>query len=322
MKHNTRVFFLTGLFLVIGTLLFINACEEKEVPYIDDAEEIRRYIAESDLGRHFFQMDSLITPDTFTIAGDPGAKYVVELDTVIRDLNMGITPKDQGKWFQFGALPNPPSGGWRDAEVVIEDELRMRTIRMTSVDTTITPSTTKLTRYGWIVKLGDDGNDYAGWVLYGFNGGSPFNNGALAARFDITAPNSYEVRGDTNVDTAIMRRFAYAIWPQQVFPDSSVFRTQFRYAKVNDTTAYLRIHDSVSLGLKLGLVPDYSNYLLITANQEGGIRTVAINQNSGYYEYDLHVPPDLTSRWYLMLFQEIRSGTARRVWCVPYRIWQ
>jgi hypothetical protein len=302
---NTKYLFLCTAVLIAGIVIFVSACKERNVPYIIDEEQIQKYIEESNIGEQFFRKNNLIMPDTFRTLADPSSLYKIVIDSVRRFYEYSVSEDERSYSFDFlGGVPH------RDAEVEVKDRVYYKTIRVSGVDTITTAAMTQFSRYGWFAKVGDDSRPYAGWLLYGYNGGSPFGSMGVATQVSVTAPNNYVVRGDT----LGMSHFFY-----EVSNDTVGNGTKYVYYLITDSAVVMKTPPGVSLDAALDASPT-SSYCLITTEVNDAIETVAMPRSGGEYEYSVVIPGDEPSRWYLIVFFDVRS-TSTKIWCVPYRIW-
>ncbi len=152
---------ISGLIALLAAIVLVTGCKEKEVGYVIDEEEIAAYIAQTEIGRDLFRADNLIVTSSFTTPFD-GVLY---LDSVMsHSTTMTVHVSDSA--VDYDAL-----GFLREAVAVVEDRFSMRTYRIDGIDTIVTNHVRGLSRSGFFLKLGNDSQDFVGWLLWGFRAG-------------------------------------------------------------------------------------------------------------------------------------------------------
>lgn len=191
---------------VLGTILLLvgalAGCKEKDVPFVVDEDELIRYIEETTEGRQLFRTDCFVVSEDYGFPFDNG----VYLDSLVkheRTYDIRMTGPDESEWVNYGAL-----GDLREAHVFVQDRFTIQTMRdyddlgIHIVDTTVR----EVERLAFFLKLGDDSEEYVGWVLWGFNG--IFRSGPEASvrlrRFDGSVfPGDYSAYLTESRDTSI-----------------------------------------------------------------------------------------------------------------------
>jgi hypothetical protein len=152
----------------LGLVLFVLAlagCGEKEVPYVVDADEIIRYVAETTEGKQLFAWENFILPTPYEVPSD-SAVYRDSLIAHTRGFKAYVLPVEpKEKYADWG-----PLGMLREAMVLVLDTFQIQTTRQYASDTLIDTSWRSLGRLAFFLKLGDDDEEYVGWVMWGYNG--------------------------------------------------------------------------------------------------------------------------------------------------------
>jgi hypothetical protein len=139
-------------------------CKEKDVPYVVDENEVERYILETEQGQELFRTTGIVVTDPYTLPAD-SATY---RDSVLSHTRLMTITLSDGLW-EYSGL-----GVLREGLARVIDTFVVQSRRIKGIDTTITSNKRGFVRYGYFLKLGNDAQEYVGWVLYGFNGfGSP-----------------------------------------------------------------------------------------------------------------------------------------------------
>jgi len=149
--------------LLLAAAPLLTSCGEKDVPYIIDAEEITRFINEDVRAVGLFEWQTMFVPDPYTVPFDSG----IYRDSVLKhqrsiDVEVSSDPDAKVDWGALGEL--------RQAYAGVDDVFDIQRTRVYT-DTTIVDTVQRLVvRWGFFLKLGDDAEDYAGWMLWGFRG--------------------------------------------------------------------------------------------------------------------------------------------------------
>ncbi|MBN1212187.1 MAG: hypothetical protein JXA92_06370, partial [candidate division Zixibacteria bacterium] len=219
MKKNIIRLVLPGLVL----LSILSGCEEKDVPYVVDSDEIRRYMAEQDLARQLFRTESMIVGDPYTMPYDSATYFdsVIGVERIQYDVSL---PGDDGKGIiRFDTISVNPLKidtvtGWitgdydnlgflREAWVEIQDKITVRTLRVHDGDTLQEIVTDRrLYRYGFFLKIGSDAAPYLGWKLWGYNS---VGSGTLPVRVTVEDSHSNLYPGDQDMYTESPKSIDY-----------------------------------------------------------------------------------------------------------------
>ncbi|MBD3403426.1 hypothetical protein GF420_11060, partial [candidate division GN15 bacterium] len=197
--------------LLLAALVIGFACEEREVEGILDADEIRRYIAETEIGRELFRTDSLILPDPYQRPGDT----TIFSDTVIahtREISIDTiaTNASGDQLANWGAL-----GFLREGIAIVQDRFTVVTRKLNIPGSSPDTTSRVLVRAGLFLKLFNDGFPYLGWDLWAFSGtGNVDPTNAVPLQVGVTIENDAGVqldqfRGDDD---------AYTITPRKLRP--------------------------------------------------------------------------------------------------------
>ena len=81
---------------VLAVAFALSGCEEKDVPFVVDSDEIRRYMAEQDVARQLFRTSNLVTGDPYTMPYDSATYHdsVIGIERIQYDV---LLPGDEGK---------------------------------------------------------------------------------------------------------------------------------------------------------------------------------------------------------------------------------
>ena len=299
-----RLWFSAALALLF-LLLAAAGCSHKDVPVISDREEIQRYVDESLDARELFRTTGFINGDTFTLPNDP-AVYFDSVISVQRTETFLVLDTTVLKRYKS------PNLSVYDAEIEVSDRFFIRRFRILGPDTTTSDSVRDVVRYGHFLKLGSDLQPYAGWKLFGFNGGIP------------DYPLSMTVYGPRNativVGGSLYDRFLYAdIDPQTGEFGPYVHETALAYIRVDQIPLF---EGGGDIDVACSSVSSQSLYLLLGGQARSGAVTERMNRPAtDTYEYTLSSqfsPPYL---WNLLVFQQYSATTPKyEVWCVPYRV--
>ncbi|MBK7140942.1 MAG: hypothetical protein IPH75_02535 [bacterium] len=168
----TRHSLLRTSFLALLLITLLGGCKEKEVPYVVDENEVERYLLETEQGQELFRTEGIISTDPYTLPAD-SATYVDSAISHTRLINITLS---DGLW-EYENL-----GIIREGLAKVIDTFLVRTRRVKGIDTLITDNRRGFVRYGHFLKLGNDAQEYVGWVLYGFNGFGSASGDELSIR--------------------------------------------------------------------------------------------------------------------------------------------
>jgi hypothetical protein len=316
---------------VILPVLAVIGCSEPDIGVLDDNEEVSRYLAEAVEGRQLFRVANMILDDVYTIPFDTESVYQTIIDSTERLLAIEFSPDD--RLYDFGSL-----GLLRDAEVEVEDIFYYRTRKITGNDTTETAHARELYRYAYFLKLGSDFQAYAGWKLWGYNGGRP-NSQAI----QITSGQGGAFRGDGADMQSVDRSYSFrmAVYDTIRNPDGSIAEiiyrkdslvvvqepTRHEYSLMGDIAG---ISSGDSLNFFADGVPWQSYYQSITADANLGNAKLMMNRiDSTTYNRGFTTASYPTGTWNIAFMQEHRRVFLPTVpvdsvivwygWCVPYR---
>ena len=163
-------------------------CGEKDVPVIVDADELIRYISESEDAKELFRTTGLINPDSYQVTFDSGL-FRDSLLSSTRSIETFLAPIDASSYRDYGGT----IGRVRDASIWVRDNLTIEVSR-TYADTVLYDTTElSLMRRGLFLKLGADSRPFVGWVLYGFDG---IGGGVLPLGIELERSSGTQFRGD------------------------------------------------------------------------------------------------------------------------------
>lgn len=201
MSRRAAIWTITLTGAIIGVVIALAGCGEREMPFIIDADEIARYIKEMPDAQELFRTGGLIVPSDYTVDFDSG----LFRDSLIghsRGLEVHLVPL---KILDINgdSVDNSPDriyadhGGFigrvRESVVRVEDRFSIQITRAYPDTTLVDTTEMVLNRYAFLLKLGDDGKAYVGWILWGYNG-----VGTIAPPIGVTLKSSSgaEFRGD------------------------------------------------------------------------------------------------------------------------------
>ncbi|MEW6049992.1 MAG: hypothetical protein AB1644_02880 [Candidatus Zixiibacteriota bacterium] len=197
-KNNIRLSILIWpVWLLLALLALLLACKEKDVPHVNDVEEIIRYAQETYEGKLLFGADSLVLPEAYKIYPDT-ADYRDSLLSRTREYDVFLGNGEE-IYEHFGLL--------REAVLVQKDVLTVKRSRIVAgVETDTVVQDREIRRYGAFLKLGDDSNDFVGWLLWGYNGIGELDPVPI---FTVTKPDQSVIEAesfsyqDTLIDTIL-----------------------------------------------------------------------------------------------------------------------
>ena len=319
-----------GLFVI---LLCIAGCEEVDVPFLVDSDEIIRYIEDDDLGKTFFSTANLVTELPYTYEFDTTGYYVDLFDSLDREIVLYFPLKEFGAGYadptqEFGS----PFGSSEDAEATVRDRVYARTIRVEGVDTTVVRPLVfrDYNRFGYFMKLGDDAQKFSGWLLRGFNGGSA----DFSTRMEMYRANNEWFSGDT---------FSYQHRKSVIVDNSGSALDTIR--NVSTIHGYLMLNGDGAIDKLIERVPkDEILRAKITSTTYGVLFTTSYVNNGmsvlfdfgrnseQLHETNIHTPSVNTNTWDFIYFQEFVKdmndttdaprfpSLKRRNWVIPIKI--
>jgi hypothetical protein len=273
------------------------SCKAKDVPYVNDADEIVRYIKETTEGKQLFGVDSLIPPTPYQIPFD-SATYIDSVKSVTRTFQPFVSDK-YADYGHFGLL--------REAVVRVIDEFTVDRHRIFSgVDSVVTQDRT-LERWAFFLKLGNDAQDYVGWILWGYNGIGYYYPPSQVA---ITTLSGKTIAYDQSF---------YSVQPEslQVGQDGSV--------------SYIRLDhlDTIPTGTRLAFEATSRGgnvlyYHLVGLATDSGVQTYAMTRLGPNHFVDTLSTASANVRTYSVLclqsFLEAQDRKFSKIWCIPYRV--
>ncbi len=152
LKYGAVMALLLG---VAGALML--ECKSKNVPFINDKDQIISYMSTSSDALALFRGDGIFPRGAFRIPGTTAVKrdsilsHTRAIDAVV------------GSQVDYGYL-----GFLAEALATVTDKFSVREFRTDTSGTTSLDFTTQLVRYGFFLKLGSDYEPYVGWTLYGY----------------------------------------------------------------------------------------------------------------------------------------------------------
>ncbi len=312
-------------------IVLINSCEEYDVPYVSDEEVITRIIYETEEGQELFRTDNIFLDETYTIPFD-NSIYKMTVDSATRDINYSI---NMCAWDSFNVKIchefDNPIGLRRDAEVIIDDFFYVTYLKINGTDTVSFNRIRLLTRYGFFLKLGNDGDSYLGWLLWGYNGGILANG-----LFNVHAENGQLFHSDyRDLDNFRFIQYQSSIRYDNngasfIVEDTTPRETEFRYQRL-DAIGVPDVGDR--LILTNNNVENSSYYQIITASTNNGYEmSLSTRSDSSTYIDTVQIPTNNPRIWNVLFIQDIdrfeipggqppdTMGTNWFGWCVPYRI--
>ena len=332
MKKNTisnsgRIVGAASLLAVLGftvvALLQAGCGSKPTVEDTNDYLDLIRYIENNEDGRMLFRTEGLIVDDPYTKPNRPGVVFRDSLESVTRtfsgEIPGGFVEKD------FGA----PFGILDDAEFNVQDVFRVH-ILADSADTQLRETIQDRTLYrrAYFLRLRSGRDAYGGWLMHGFNGGTPRG----MAGMEIKRSNGSMFLGDgTDYQHVEYVKYVTTYWPDPYPPFDSVTvdtipdKTMFPYILVQDI-ARVSKGDELSI-LSFSNNTDYgttsaSVYQLISARTDSGpVYRSMIGPDYDLYTDTIRTPVATDVLWDFLFFQEFRFvDRPGGIWCVPYRV--
>jgi hypothetical protein len=291
---------LVVLVLAAATLMAIvqMACKEKNVPYVVDKDEIVRYLKETTEGKQLFGVDSLILPTPYRMPFDSA----IFIDSV-KGVTRSFSPVVSEIAADYGHL-----GMLREALVAVVDEFTVDRHRIVGgVDSVVTQDRT-VERWAFFLKLGNDAEDYLGWILWGYNGiGIYYPSSQMAIKTLAGKTMSYD-------------QSFYTVEPESLKLGQDQRPTFIRLDGV----------DTIPLGAKLAFEATQRGtnnvlyYHLITLASDSGLKTFDMTRLGPNHFVDTLKTaasnPRTYSVIYLQSFIETQDRKFAKSWCVPYRV--
>lgn len=334
------------IFLIIVIIGVFSGCEDEiDVPFVIDEDEIARYIADSDLGRALFPTDNYIIDSVpFIYPQDVNAVFVHLIDSLERRIITSFPFENNTGSFidepfqDFGS----PFGRTIDAEVEVRDKLYLNTLRIEGIDTTEYKYAQEIRKYGYFMKLGDDGEKFKGWILRGFNGGTPRTASpvtrvslyhSIVSNDSIFTTNTYNYQEFESMLIGHVLKFDPVINDTVAVLDTIMIVTNESYAEIGSGLYFI---EHVSPGEQIiSQVDQSSNYMFFTAGihtDTGFIQNTFELNGLSELETILDIPNDPSGTWGFIYFQEYYRNAGdtfsvpeitsllNRKWVVPYYI--
>jgi hypothetical protein len=277
------------------------ACSEREVGYAVDADELRLFIAGTELGKSLFRADSMIVPTPFRIPNDTTLYY----DSVIKHVRSIVvdtsrsTSAGYADWGQIGKV--------REAMASVND--RYTVVRRAVNNPSFVPDTSlrSINRYGFFLKLGDDSWPYLGWDLFGYAG--------FAGNLPVVVP--IEVRASDNSPLGTF------------YGDNSMLT--FSGKLIGTAARFVEVRDLINRGpgTRFNIRTELSTtqtpslyYFTVTGAQPTGRETQAMTRITREEYVDTVVLPTERVRLYDFLFVQAFDDTSGKFylgWCIPYK---
>ncbi len=314
-RHMRVMAIMTLVAVALGAGFF--GCEEKDVPYVIDEDELIAFVLETAEGKDLFRTDGLINPDAYTVPFED-AVYRDSVLSVKRSFEVSLVPlripdpdpgarsgdsiTNEKAWVDYGYL-----GELREALVQVVDEFTVQTAREFEDTTRYDTTTRQLTRYGFFLKLGDDARPYVGWSLWGFNG---LGTSAPPVEVRVERYDGSNFPGDMS----LYRNVPLSQW--STFP-------RVPYVKLTDidtvvVASRVRIYTAK---VSSSVTPTYQ---LLSDYTDSGVFTSKMFRYDGINYYDslsYKIQRDGSRLYDFMFMQSFNDDRFRYVrgWCIPYR---
>ena len=322
--RGIRAFGLLAICGVLSVVLLYTGCGEK--PTVEDTNDyldLIRYIETTEDGRSLFRTEGLIVDLPYTKPNRPGVEFRDSLESVTRnyygEIPGGFVEKD------FGS----PFGIVDDAYFEIVDQFRLYILE-DSAGTRIeqTRQDRTLRRRAYFLRL-NSGGGYGGWLMYGFNGGTPRG----FAGMEIKRSNGSTFLGD-GLDYQYIEydKYVTTYWPDMYPPfDSVIVDTFWRqheespYILINDIARVTK-GDELSIrsfdnNTEYGTTSASVNQLISAMTDSGAVYRLMHGPDYDVYTDTIHTPVVTDVIWDVLFFQEFQSpNRPGGIWCVPYRV--
>ncbi len=310
------------LLLSAVIVMMMIGCSERESTFIDDREEIRRNIATSDAGVELFRTEGFIPDEPYYVGSLVYRDSLLSFERIVTiDLHAADNLTTE---FETA------DGTGRIAEAIVQDEwdVQVTILGPEPGDTDVVIHDRRLTRYGLFAKVGDDTRAYAGWRLWGYNGGYPLS----PADINITSESGTTFQGDP---TTYERQVYYKLYTDVSPPDYVTndagdprpFQTTYAYTPL---TQIPTIDNGDSLEIIGDFLTGLDRYQLVVFESDTGFVTQALDkqvlEDRFYGVVDTR---DNNPRRYNVLYlQQIRYSQVRpenithQGWCAPFHVEQ
>lgn len=132
-------------------------CEKEELYTLSQEEEIERFIDDSDVGKSFFAKSQFVDSVTFAFPDDD-AVYMQTFDSLKRNYAQTY----------LGKLIELETGEYYFSNTTVTDWLYYSLHKEVSGEISDYPLSARLRRFGFLVKLGSNGQAFSGWLLQGY----------------------------------------------------------------------------------------------------------------------------------------------------------
>lgn len=319
-KRSIVLLSLAGL---LSAALLSSSCKDK--PFVEDTNdylELIRYIETNEDGRSLFRTEGLIVDQPYAKPNRPSVMFRDSLESVTRtftgEIPGGFVEKD---FESFGIVD--------DAYFVVQDIFRVHILADSAGAQWLDNIQERvLRRRAYFLRLGSPRDPYGGWLMHGYNGGTPRGQAGM----EIRRSNGSMFLGD-GLDYEYIEHDEYVThyWPDRWSPlDSITVDTIFR---VRTESPYILIQDiaRVAKGDELSIqsfANDTSNttsgsvYQLISAETDTGrVYRSMRGPDNGRYNDTIRTPDATNVIWNLIFFQEFQFvDRPGGIWCVPYRV--
>ncbi|MDF1543779.1 MAG: hypothetical protein P1R58_01610 [bacterium] len=289
---------LSLVLVLFSMLIALIGCEEKDVPFVSDEDEIMNYMAQSEDAVELFGQDGLDTLE-YTVPSRPGS-YREVVDSIKRVTAVSFSKST----VDAGGL-----GDLREAVVNVTDEYYVTIAKIKSTGTSYRQEIRTLVRNGHFLKIGDDSRPFIGWKLYSFSG---YNHLGLSIPVTVNVSDS---SGAVSFDG------------DQRLYRSSPFDVSFR------TIPTIKLEDMPQLSpsslVSIDAVSDTSATLkvfptFISAQTADGDYYQKMDSITLYHSTDtLRTLPGTEKLWHTVNFISFDFvndwPTARAFWAIPYR---
>ena len=317
------------LMIIIITAL---ACDNIDTPVLVDADELVRYLSDTDDGQSLYRNSNLIFSQPYSYPLDSEAFYIDAVDSTVRSYSVYILDENltiEGNVIQdFG----PPFGELRDAEVTVIDNIYVTTKRIEGIDTSSFNLVRQLKRYAYFQKLGDDGQPYSGWLLRGYKGGNyDTNSVVINTKVDITREDFSKSTGDYRNH----HHYEYYLINYSESPPDTIgnSKRQSSHAYLDISTSdYTMMHINDGENLTFKISDPYSRSRLYTISAMTDSGAILTNLPRDGSPIEINTPDNNPKTWDIIYIQEFYQNLNDdssfpplqnlicRSWCVPYRV--
>lgn len=295
--------------LLFATLvsLFIFGCEEKDVPFVIDADEILAYLSREPEAKELFSLDGLYPTGEYVV----DHQFAVYSDRILshkRTVSVELVPlerPDYEVYADYGSL-----GLLREAWAVVTDKFTIETTRIIGEDTLVDTTNRPLERFAFFLKLGSDSKDYLGWRLWGYRGISG-SGGPLATTVRMLIDGEVQaIGGDIGIYTELP------------LSRSSYIRT-LAYVRLSDIPkpdpGELMSLETNWIGNQTITIRDYP--LVAYEGESGHVSTTLTKLSREQYRGAFDVRENASRRYNFFFMQSLHDDEFFHVlsWCIPYQ---